>query len=139
MAVTSTPIFPQTIQNWGVQILPADTTAKKTLVTGGTNGTKIESINVASDDTAAKNLILYLSDGTTDYLLTWVNIPATSGFTTSNPSVAVLQNTQLPSTDYDSNGNKVFFLKSGWIIKVAVSAAVTTAKTIHITASGADF
>jgi hypothetical protein len=139
MAGTATPIFPQTIQNWAVQILAADTTTKKTLVTGGTNGTKIEGINVNSDDTSAKTLLLYLSDGTTDYLLSWVNIPANSGFTTSIPAVAVLQSTQLPVFDYDSNGNKVFYLKAGWSIKVAAQATLTSAKTFNIVAFGTDF
>ena len=139
MAVTSTPIFPQTIQNWAVQILPADTTTKKTLVTGGANGTKIEAINVASDDTASKNLQFYLSDGATDYLLTWVAIAATSGFTTTVPSVAPLQSTQFPLNWFDANGNKCYMLKSGWSLKVAVSATMTTAKTMHITAIGSDF
>ena len=139
MAVTATPIFPQTIQNWAVKIVPADTTTLKTLITGGTNGTKIEAINVASDDTASKNLQLYLNDGTTDYLLTWVAIAATSGFTTSVPSVAPLQSTQFPLNYFDSNGNKVFFIKSGWSLKIAVSATMTTAKTMHITAIGSDF
>lgn len=137
--VTSTPIYPQQIQNWAVKILAADTTTIKTLVTAGANGTKIDSINVASDDTAAKTLILYLNDGSVDYLLTWFNIPATSGFTTSIPSVALLQSTQWPSTDYDSNGNKVFFLKAGWKLNVQAQATLTTAKTMTITANGGDF
>lgn len=139
MATTATPIFPQTIQNWAVKILAADTTTTKTLVTAGANGSKIETINVASDDTAAKTLIFYLNDGTTDYLLTWINIPLTSGFLTTAPAVACLQSSQWPSTDYDSNGNKVFFLKAGWKLNVAAQATLTTAKTIHITASGSDF
>ena len=32
MATTATPIFPQTIQNWAVKILAADTTTTKTIV-----------------------------------------------------------------------------------------------------------
>jgi hypothetical protein len=139
MATTNTPIYPQTISNSGVTIVPADTTTKKTLLTAGVNGAKVEYINVASDDTASKNLILYLSDGTNDYLLTWIAIAATSGFTTSIPSVAVLQSTQLPLNYYDSNGNRVLFIKAGWSIKVAVSATMTTAKTMYITSAYSDF
>ena len=79
MAGTATPIFPQTVKNYVAQILPADTTTKKTLVTGATNGTKIESITVASTDTSARDLLLYLTVSAVDYLLGTVAIPINSG------------------------------------------------------------
>jgi hypothetical protein len=139
MATSNLPIFPQVLQNWAVQILAADTTTIKTLVTGGANGSKIEAINVALDDSAAKTLILYLNDGSTNYLLSWFNIPANSGFTTIAPSVALLINAQIPSINFDNNGNKYFYLKSGWKLNVAAQATLTTGKTMHITANGGDF
>lgn len=139
MATTATPIFPQTIQNYAVQILPADTTTVKTLATGGTNGTKIEWVNIASSDTSAKDLQFWLSDGTTNYVLTTLAITANSGFTNSVAPINLWGTIQVPGTTYDSNGNKYLYLKSGWSLKVGALTAVTAAKTIYITAQGADF
>jgi hypothetical protein len=139
MAVSNLPIFPVVLQNSAVQILPADTTALKTIFTAGVNGSKIETINIASDDSAAKTLNLYISDGTTNYQLSQFNIPATSGFTTTNPSVGLMTQTQMPTLNYDSNGNRYIYLKANWLLKANVTAAMTAAKTMHIVTFAEDF
>ena len=139
MAGTATPIFPQTVKNYVAQILPADTTTKKTLVTGFTNGTKIESITVASTDTAARDLLLYLTVSAVDYLLGTVAIPINSGNTNAIPAVDILRHAQWPGISYDSNGNKIFYVASGSVLKVAAGATVTAAKEIDVVASGGDF
>lgn len=139
MATTATPIFPQTIQNYAVQILPADTTTVKTLATGGTNGTKIDWINIASSDTAARDLQIWLSDGTTNHLLTTLSVAITAGFTNTITPVALFVNSQSPFLSFDSSGNKFLYLKSGWSLKAGVLTAVTAAKAIYITAQGEDF
>lgn len=139
MTGTATPIFPQTVKSYTAQVLPADTTTKKTLVTGATNGTKIESITVASTDTAARDLQLWLTVSAVDYLLATVSIPANSGNTNALPAVDILRSAQWPGLSYDASGNKMFYIASGAVLKIATLATVTAAKEIDAVASGGDF
>lgn len=146
MAGTSTPIFPQTIKNYAVQILPADTTALKTVVTGATNGTKVEMINISSTDTAARDVQFFLNDGTTSYLLCTLPIPANSGNTNALLAQGLLASLTgtfpyLPFFQFplDSNGNRYVYVASGWTLKAAVLTTVTAAKAISIVAQAGDF
>ena len=141
MAVTATPIFPQTIQNYALSFVNADGTTLKTLATGGTNGTKIEWISVSSTDTTARDVQFWLSDGTTNYLLNTITDDITAGFVTSTTVVpkSVFNYQQMGFLTYDANGNKYLYLKSGWSIKVGVLVAVTSAKNVYVIAQGADF
>jgi hypothetical protein len=53
MAVTATPIFPQTISSKVAQFLNADGTAIKSIRTAGTNGERIDGIWLTNTDTNA--------------------------------------------------------------------------------------
>jgi hypothetical protein len=139
MATTNTPIFPQNLQNYGVQILPADTSTKKLLAAGGTNGTKIEFISASSTDTSARDLNIYLYDGTTYHLMYTISIVINAGNTNAIAAVNILNNSMSPAIPYDSNGNKYIYLKSGWSLYVATSTTVTAAKIVDIIAQGEDF
>lgn len=139
MAGTVTPIFPQTVQNWAVQILPADTTTLKTIATGATNGTKVEMINVTSTDTSARDVSLYWTISATNYVIGTVSIPITAGNTNSAPSVNLLSNAQIPNLQRDSNGNPYLYVKSGTTLAIASLTTVTTAKAIQVTSQGGDF
>lgn len=146
MAMTSTPAFLQTVQTGGVQILPADTTAKKTVFTAGANGSKVEMFNIASTDTSARDIQVFLNDGTTDYLLTTIAVPANAGNTNSVPPVGLLTfissavyttpNFQLP---VDAMGNRFIHLKAGWSIKAASLTTVTATKAVSILVQGGDY
>ena len=135
MAVTSTPIFPQSVQNAGLAVVNATSTTITTFFSAGTNGSKVDWINMETNDTAANNVTFYLYNGTTSYPLTTVQAPAGAGATYNNPSVAVFgSQTQTPFLSYDSNGNKFLYLQSGWSLQVSVLAAVTSGKQLTITA-----
>lgn len=139
MAGTATPIFPQTIRNDKQTILPADTTSVKSVVVAGSNGTKIEALNVSMTDTTTRDIQLYVTISATNYLLGTVNIPLSSGNTNAVPSVDILRSSQLPSLAYDSNGNKYLYLASGSTLSVACTTTVTTAKQITVFSQGEDF
>jgi hypothetical protein len=146
MAGTATPIFPQTVKNYSAQILPADTTAKKTLVTGATNGTKIEMINIASTDTAAKDVQFWMNNGSVDLLVATIAVPANSGNTNALAVQGLLSsnNTTAPFLPWfqfplDNNGNRYLMVSSGYTLKAAVLVAVTAAKEIDILCQGGDF
>jgi len=137
MAGTATPIFPQTIKTYAAQLLTADGTTKKTLVTAGANGSRVDAINAASTDTTARDLQLWITQGGTDYLLGTVQLPINAGNTNASPSVDVLRSAQIPGLAYDANGNRVIYLGSGAVLKVAVLAAVTAAKELDVIATTA--
>jgi lipoprotein-anchoring transpeptidase ErfK/SrfK len=123
MTVTATPIFPQSIVNF-VVVIPGTTTTQ-TLASAGTNGTKIESINVSNTSTSIVTISLYVTISSTQYLLSQFSIPASSGNSTSVPSINLLNNTQLPSTSYDSNGNKYLYLANGSSLQATASGTFT--------------
>lgn len=139
MAVTSTPIYPQTV-NVGVNtIAPADTQTYKTVATGGTNGTKIESLILSSTDTSARDVTINITRSAVNYQLAVISVPITAGTVDTVPSVDVLRNSMIPGLAYDSNGNKYLYLKSGDTLTINAPVTITTAKQITAVASGGDF
>jgi hypothetical protein len=139
MAVTSTPIYPQAIVNAAAQIVNATGSALVTLVTGGTNGTKIESLNVSSTDTSARDIQLWMTISAVNYLLGTVSIPANAGNVNNIVSVDILRNIQIPSLAYDNNGNKYLYVASGAVLSIAALTTVTSAKAIAALAQGGNF
>lgn len=144
MATSSTPIFPVVIQNSAMTWVAADATTVKTIVTAGANGTKIESVTIASTDTTLANMQFWLSDGITNYLIGTIPIPATAGFIPTAFSLNIFTAANISYVPYlqlpsDSNGNRYLYLKSGWSLKAGTLMPVTTAKTVYATSQSADF
>lgn len=140
MAVTNTPIYPQSINQTAVTIVNADSTNKKTAYTAGANGSKIEAIYITNTDTNAYTMNIYETISGTDYLIGTVNIPLSSGNTTSAPTVNLFN----MSTNFgvilnrDASGNPYLYLAASAIIKVALTGAITAAKTMTIVSMGED-
>lgn len=140
MAVTSTPIFAQTIKAWATQFTPATATTITTIATGGANGSQITSLTIASTDTAVKNIIFYLNDGTVNHQLGYINIPANSGNASlATPPVDAFRNVYFPGMQIDAMGNKVFNLPAGWSLNGAMVATITAAKVVEVVAQGGDY
>jgi len=137
--MTATPVFPQTIKTNVAQILPADTTSLKTLVTPGANGTRVDSIIVSSTDTSAKDLQFVITVSATDYVVGTLSIPANSGFTNAVPLVSVFAHSQFIAFNTDVNGNKHMYLANGAVLKVKALTTVTAAKAISVVAQCGDF
>lgn len=114
----------------GVVIAPADTTTKKDLVTGDADGTRIDSIMVSSNDTAARDLAFYLYDGTTDFYIGNVPVPLGTGYTNVAriDAITILA----PILGY-------LWLPSAYKIKVNAVATLTAAKQIDVVAMGGDY
>lgn len=140
MAGTPTPIFPQTIQSWLAKILPADTTALKTLVTAGANGSRIDDIIATSTDTASRDLQFVITNGGVDYIIETIACPANSGNTTAIVSLNILGSaTRFLWADFDANGNRYMTLGSGSVLKVKSLTTVTASREIAIFAQGGDY
>ncbi len=133
MAGTPTPIFPQTVKNY---VAVSATTTQVTIVTGGTNGTKIESLNVSSTDGSAQDIVVWMIISAVSYQLTRVTIPANSGNSATIPAVDLLRNAQFPSLAYDPNGNKYLYVANGSTLKIAT---INSISTITYFAQGGDF
>lgn len=138
MAVTSTPIFSQTIKNGVVQILPADTTTLKTIFTAGSDGAALNNLMIHSTDTSAKDVILYVTFGGIDIPIGTISIPANSGNTNSLPMVSALSHANLV-LNTDVNGNKILWLEAGAILKAKAASTVTTAKAITFFAQAGNY
>jgi len=150
MAVTNTPVYVQAPQLWACALLnstgaftfAANSNVVTNLVSvlaAGTNGSKIEAINVSTTDTSPNTLQLLVLQASVLYVLTTVSIPAQSGFTTSAPSVNILANAQFPGLSYDSQGNKYFYMPSGTTLYAGTTSIVTSAKQVSVVAIGGNF
>src|SRR5258706_16138478 len=81
-ANTTGPIWELKVTVKGVQFTSTNTTAKQSIQTGATDGTRIDSIMCSTNDTAAVNLAFYINDTVTDFYIGNVNLPIGSGYTT---------------------------------------------------------
>lgn len=129
----------QNIKNPCVTILPADTTTLKTLYTAGANDAVVKCITVSSTDTTAVNLALYVNNLSADFLIGFVNVPITAGFTGAIAATDILASAMLPGLPLDQNGKRVLPLAAGYILKVAAKATITTAKQVDVTAVAEEY
>ena len=111
-----------------------------TLYTGAGNDSVVKAINVSSTDSVARLMSFWVNTGTGgDKLVATINIPAGAGTTNGNTAaVDVLAGTLLPSLPYDSNGKRVYPLKTGTILKVSVPT-VTAGNNIFVQAIAEDY
>ena len=131
MTANVNPIFELTPQCTGQTFVNADSTNLKTLFTSGAEGSRIDSIVVCSNDTAAMNLAFYIGDGAADYYIGNVVVPIGSGYTTVVKVDALL--TLKPAFQ------NFLPLHHGYTLKANVVVAVTAAKTITVVVLAGDF
>ncbi len=129
MANTS-PIFELTANNVGTQFTSADASNKKTVFTAGSNGSRVDSISLCSNDTAAINLAVYFTIGGTDYYQGNINVPIGSGYTTVVKVEGLL--TIAAQLGY-------IFLPASAVMKVNCVATMTAAKTLDVVVQGGDY
>ena len=142
MAVTNTPAFVQNANPGVVNIVNADAQAQKVLLTAGANGSKVESISIASSDTVARDISIYLTRAAVNYLLTTVSIPAGAGQPAAPaaiPAVDIMRSAQWPGLAFDAVGNRYLLLKSGDTLTVNAPVSITAAKTVTVQAQGGDY
>jgi hypothetical protein len=140
MAANTAPIFIKNRKVAGVQIVPADTTTLKTLLTAGAEGCRVLAVNAATDDTAANVVGLYvqIAGAGPNYPLGVKSVTARSGDPTNAaavPSVNLLDLAAMASLDPDGS----LGLGAGDILKAGVQATVTAAKTVSLLAVYGDY
>lgn len=139
MAVTSTPIFPQTIKNTTVTIVNTDAQAFKVAYIGGSNGSKIESWIISSTDTSARDIQVAFTISGINYLISTVSIPINSGNTNAIIPINMLNQIQLPGLAKDANGNPYLYLANGTNLTISATTSVTAAKTITSIVQAGDY
>ena len=130
MAAGTSPIFEAAVRVLGIQFTSADASTGKSFGTIGANGTRIDSIMCSTNDTAAVNLAFWINDGSTDYYIGVVALPAGAGYTTVSRVEAMT--TLSPSLGY-------LVIPSGYTLKAGCVATMTAAKTTDVVAMGGDY
>jgi hypothetical protein len=140
MAANTSPIFIKNRKVAVVTIVPADTTTLKTLMTAGSEGSRLLAINVVTDDTAANVVGMYvqIAGAGTNYPLGVKSVALRSGDPTNVsalPSVNLLDLAAVSGLDPDGS----LGLGAGDVVKVGVQATVTAAKTVTCMAIYGDY
>jgi hypothetical protein len=130
MAANTSPIFELTPFLKGDTLDIGDTTVAITLITGGANGTRIDSLKCTTDDTAAVNLRFYIDNGGADLYLGVVALPIGTGYTTVAPVEGMT--TLAPTLGY-------LVLPYLAELKVSCLATMTTGKITTVLAMGGDY
>ena len=138
MAANTAPIFVKNVTAKGVTWTNSDAAATKKTVTPtvGSEGARVHSIAVTTDDTTARDFQVFLNDGTTDTLLGTVTIPIGAGNTGSAAAIAILkQSTLLPWVGSDGS----LLVPPGGVVKMANVTQPTSAKTFYVTTLCGDY
>ena len=130
MAANTSPIFEAAPKSSGAQFTSADASTKKTIATGGTNGTRIDMISCCTNDTSAVNLAFYITTGGVDYYIGNVPLAAGAGYTTVARVDAISY--LAPTLGY-------LVLASGESLKANCVATMTAAKTTDVAAMQGDY
>jgi hypothetical protein len=121
------------------QFAPADgTNAKDILPVDASNDRRVYGISVWTDESAAKDVSLHLSDGTTVWELTTVAIPINSGNTNAVVPVDILTHTQMAPyvKQRDASGAPYLNIPKGWSLRINYNAAITAAKLANFVVIG---
>jgi hypothetical protein len=121
------------------QFAPVDAAnAKDILPVDAVYDRRIYGIAVWTDESAAKDISLHLSDGTTVYELTTIAIPINSGNTNAIVPIDVLTHTQMSPyvKQRDAAGAPYLNIPKGWSLRLNYNTAITAAKIANIVING---
>ncbi len=134
MAKSTNLNFTQEVNLVGKRLTSSDTTSYVTLYTATTDDAVVKSITATTTDTAAVNLKVAISDGTTDFLLGTVRVALASGTDGAVSSVDILGSGLLPGLPRDLNNRTILPLKNGQVLKVGCLATMTSARQTDVIA-----
>jgi hypothetical protein len=139
MAMTATPVYEQTLFNQLTAIANAQGTTAQTIVTPGTNGTRIKFLSVSNTDTSAYTVNLFLVISSTSYLLATLSVAASSGNAAGTLPVNLLTTSLIPGLAHDPSGNPYLDLASGTTLTAATTSTVTSGKQLAFSVTGWSF
>lgn len=131
------PTFTKFPRKGLAQILPADASAQKTVITAGANGNKVVNLIASSTDTSARDIQVSLVRSATTYVLATTTVAINSGNIAATAPVDLLA--LIPNLPVDQDGQRFLFLESGDTLVVNALTTVTAAKVISIHSDHAEF
>lgn len=96
MALSDTPVFVQTPELGLVQIVTADVSGLKTVVTAGADGTKVTALLLSSDDSSNRDVTWGVTRSGTFHPRGTVTVPATAGTAATVAAVNALSVSVVP-------------------------------------------
>jgi hypothetical protein len=115
-----------------------DGTGFKTLMTGGSLGSRVDSLIATTTDASNASIVqLAIQVSSVDYVLGEVSVPAGSGTNGTAKSVALLNPTDIPGLAYTEGG--AVFLAAGSLLRARVKTAVAGANTLQIVGAAGDY
>lgn len=140
MTANFSPIYPLTAQNGLANITNADSTNAVTIFTAGANGARVDALSMSNNDSVDKQVKIYVSDGTTDYLIATVAVPTGAGWSSSVGAKAVFSDTNIRGfVVLDPFGNYVCYLEAGHSLKASVTVAMTDATLLGCRVLAGDY
>ena len=130
MAQNTSPIFELVPTIKAMTYAIGDTSTVKDIQTGGTNGTRIDSIMCSTNDTTTVNLAFSIHDGSSSQYIGNVNLPIGAGYTTVARVDAM--STLAPTLGY-------LVIPSGCKLQANCVATMTTGKLTTVVAMGGDY
>lgn len=136
--MSTSPVFVGSVKTGLVQVVNADASALKTVVTAGSSGSRVTSLRATSDDTSARVVSVYKTRSGTSYLLGSMSVTALAGSDGAVVGIDLMSDTYLPGLPVDNNGNHYIHLQSGDTLQVKTLTTVTSGKTVHVCAEYGD-
>lgn len=124
------PQVPQAFAN-------ADGTNSKICFTAGADDSIIKAIIITSTDGNARDIQLQISNGTNNFQLRRLTIPANAGTNTSVSPVDALS--VMVGLPFDEHGNRVLRLRRGFQLKANLLAATSAGAEINVIVLGEDY
>lgn len=118
----------------GVTFTSTDATSTKALFTAGADDSRITAIAITNTSSSDSDLLLYLNNGTVDYLLGHIDVTANAGFNGMVNQVNGLNTTNLPFLEINNAGVPSLPIKSGWSLRGAMKSTVSGTVTVTIIA-----
>lgn len=137
--MATTPLYAGALKAITAQIVNADASTLKTLLTAANPSSRVRALQASSDDTSARVIKLWITRSAVDYLIGAVSVAAGAGNDGTTAAVNLLSTTLMPSLPRDENGNPYINLENGDVLKASSTTTVTSAKTVHITGEAANF
>jgi hypothetical protein len=120
-----------------VQISNATGTGQVTVVTAGTNGSKVLNLTAVTTDTVADTLQVSVVRSGTTYVLATTTVPLGSGASAGVAPVDLLS--IILNLPHDQDSQPFLFLNSGDTLVVNATVAITSGKTVSLHSDYANF
>jgi hypothetical protein len=100
---------------------------------------RIYGISITSTDTGAQTVKIHLHDGTTAYQVFTINVPLSSGNTTTAAAIDIMGSVYgaaLLQKQRDANGVPYFNIPAGWKLQMEYNTALLAAEGLYVLVFG---